>query len=52
MISTVATGNREQKRIQKLTPRVTALYEKDEMLLAEDKDLFVDPVGSSPLMST
>jgi hypothetical protein len=31
---------REQKRIQKLTPRVTALYEKAEMLLAEDKVLF------------
>jgi hypothetical protein len=35
---------REQKRIQKLTPRVTALYEKAEMLLAKDKDLFAIPL--------
>jgi hypothetical protein len=35
---------REQKRIQKLTPQITALYEKADLLLADDKDIFEIPL--------
>jgi hypothetical protein len=34
----------EQKRIQKLPPQVTALYDKADLLLANDKDLFAIPI--------
>jgi hypothetical protein len=30
----------EQKRIEKLTPRIVALYDKADILLAADKDIF------------
>jgi hypothetical protein len=35
---------RELQRIEKLTPRVTALYAKADLLLAADKDIFAIPL--------
>jgi hypothetical protein len=43
----VVTDNRENKsKIQKHTPRVTALYEKADMLFAEDKVMFEIPLAT------
>jgi hypothetical protein len=35
---------RERKRIEKLKPKIEALYEKAELLLAADKDIFAIPI--------
>jgi hypothetical protein len=35
---------REKRRIEKLAPRVTALYEKADTLLAADRDIFAIPL--------